>query len=624
MPRRHRQPDRIPRTREPGEADVETSGPAEPQPRRRLPRRQGPPQAARRDPRVTGVVGDRSDANTERSGDDTRRRGWFWHWNSIVTQYAPLIGLKGFGLLNSYTVWTDRREESPTRGYAFPSQQREAAFYGEDRAELITINKILVALDLIEIRKEMVLRADEKGRRWRVPHNFYRVKDQGDGFTLSADAVDRVVELADNDAAVYRYVRRIFSEKFAPIDGANVWHAILEELRPTERWQRLAAKTAKTEKRASARSKAGHASRRAQTTEEVFSLPDDGDTATPETTAAATGFDSGDMANDSRNDSAETTVAESNTGSGVDVAPANNGSSLKRPTGDGKSNRGRPTSVRPSNRTYHQESTTTTEIQDDRSTEVGALPETPPPVELPMRNRAIRQFEEANDRAATTAEQRLLAALVRDLEKRTGLDEVEAWRWIGDAVDEAVAAGSAYVAPRRVGEIVIRWSRDGRGDSRVDNPKSAQSQGFPRPVTREGGASHRLAQGVVTGGDGAGQRSGRRTVPPPPRRGDPVRVPSFEVPVCGLSNHQVWSAVVDEVERGGSMPRVDVDAWLRVSGIVGVRGEALVVGVPNVLAERRAAGRYLSTLAEAVERVTGVRFPLAVVVGDGSEAEDAG
>jgi hypothetical protein len=103
-----------------------------------------------------------------------------------------------------------------------------------------------------------------------------------------------------------------------------------------------------------------------------------------------------------------------------------------------------------------------------------------------------------------------------------------------------------------------------------------------------------------------------------------VRVPAFEVPGCGLSNHQVWSAVVDEVERGGSMPRVDIDAWLRVSGIVGVRDEALVVGVPNVLAERRAAGRYLSTLAEAVERVTGVRFPLAVVVGDGSEAEDAG
>lgn len=202
---------------------------------------------------------------------------------------------------------------------------------------------------------------------------------------------------------------------------------------------------------------------------------------------------------------------------------------------------------------------------------------------------------------------------------------MDAWRWIGDAVDEAVAAGSAFVAPRRVGEIVIRWSRDGRGDNGGDSRKSTQSQRFPKPVTRSSGVSHRLAQGFVTDGEGAGQRPPRRTVPPPPRRGDPVRVPAFAVPGCGLSSHQVWSAVVDEVERGGSMPRVDVDAWLRVSGIVGVRDDALVVGVPNVLAERRAAGRYLSTLAEAVERVTGVRFPLEVVVGDGREAEeDAG
>jgi len=114
-----------------------------------------------------------------RAGEDTRRRGWFWHWNSIITQFAPLIGLKGVGLLNSYTVWTDRRDESPHRGYAFPSQQSEAAFYGEDRAELIALNKILVALDLIEIRKEMVTRVDAQGRRWRVPHNLYRVKDHG-------------------------------------------------------------------------------------------------------------------------------------------------------------------------------------------------------------------------------------------------------------------------------------------------------------------------------------------------------------------------------------------------------------------------------------------------------------
>jgi hypothetical protein len=117
------------------------------------------------EPGKTGEEGLAPVPEPSRAGEDVRRRGWFWHWNVLVTQYAPLIGLKGVGLLNSYTVWTDRREESPHRGYAFPSQQSEADFYGEDRAELITINKILVALDLIEIRKEMVVRADPQGRR---------------------------------------------------------------------------------------------------------------------------------------------------------------------------------------------------------------------------------------------------------------------------------------------------------------------------------------------------------------------------------------------------------------------------------------------------------------------------
>ena len=195
-----------------------------------------------------------------RAGEDVRRRGWFWHWNALVTQYAPLIGLKGVGLLNSYTVWTDRREESPHRGYAFPSQQSEADFYGEDRAELITINKILVALDLIEIRKEMVVRADPQGRRWKVPHNFYRVKDHGDDFSLGPADVLRVAELAARDRAVYRYVRRVFSRashrSTATTSGDRSWRRCDNAV-----WQRLAARAAAEEDRASARTRAGHAAR---------------------------------------------------------------------------------------------------------------------------------------------------------------------------------------------------------------------------------------------------------------------------------------------------------------------------------------------------------------------------
>jgi len=585
---------------------------------RRPVKRQGLPEApGRRERQITGVVGDESSANTTRTGNDTRKRGWFWHWNSIVTQYAPLIGLKGVGLLNSYTVWTDRREESPYRGYAFPSQQTEAAFYGEDRAELMTINKILVALDLIEIRKEMVPRTDDKGRKWRVPHNFYRVKDQSDEFTLTSDAVSRVVALAERDAAVYRYIRRIFAPRFAPIDSSNVWHTILAELRSTEAWKRLAERTARTEKRASARSKAGHAARRTQTGTGDFSVLSDGDSAAPEGPPADSGNDSDKITNDSRNDTIEGSVAGANTGSSRDVDPGNTGLTPNAGSSDDQSNTGGATSVAPSNSMYNQALTTTTENQENVRTDALSVSETSPPDEMRDEDRAFRQFEEANDRKANRAERRLLRMLAADLIERADIPIEESWRWIADAIDEAVAAGSAFVAPKRIQEIVHRWSREGRGDTR----DSRQSQGRPKPVTRGGDTSHRVSQdGVTTDRDASQGRVNPRTVPAPPRRGDSVQVATFEVPESGLSNQQVWSAVVEELQRGGMVPRVDIDAWVTMSAILEVEDDVLIVGVPNVLAERRAAGRYHVAIEDAIQRVTGIRFGVRIVLGNGGEA----
>ena len=176
------------------------------------------------------------------TGQDARHRGWYWHWNTLITQYAPILGLKGVGLLNSYTVWTDRREGSPHQGYAFPAQESEARFYGEGREELITLNKVLVALDLMEIHKEMVVRQDERGRRWRVPHNFYRVKDPKEGLVLSLPAVVRVLELAQRDRNVFRQVRHIFGPQFTPIDRTSLWHSLLPELRALPLWIELEAR----------------------------------------------------------------------------------------------------------------------------------------------------------------------------------------------------------------------------------------------------------------------------------------------------------------------------------------------------------------------------------------------
>jgi hypothetical protein len=552
-----------------------------------------------------------------RAGEDVRRRGWFWHWNALVTQYAPLIGLKGVGLLNSYTVWTDRREESPHRGYAFPSQQSEADFYGEDRAELITINKILVALDLIEIRKEMVVRADPQGRRWKVPHNFYRVKDHGDDFSLGPAAVLRVAELAARDRAVYRYVRRVFSPRFAPIDGDNVWGRILPQVRLNPVWQGLAARAAAEEDRASARTRAGHAARKGVAIETgptpeplaspLFFASDSGDGAAIELSVN----DSASVASPSTDPSS---VAVSNTGSSVDVGETNRGWRRKPRSKVAPINEARQTDVAPSNTTYHQSSTTTKDAIDESENESsisgsdGADPSTKmtttrtgqsggpgtwPPDDGPGEAAALRAFESANDRAATPAERKLLRDLAARFEPVAATvhqerDDVSSsgWGWLEAAVWDAVEAGSAFVAPRRVREILLRWERDGLPQPRDPGPQR------PEPPR------HRPSR------------------PAPPDDITPPRAlaPLFTIEEVGLSNRQVWAATLAELARRGDVGRAELETWLRPAALIGRDGDTLLVGAPNAVARDRIATRLMPALREALAATIGVTVGIRVVV----------
>ncbi len=553
-----------------------------------------------------------------RAGEDVRRRGWFWHWNALVTQYAPLIGLKGVGLLNSYTVWTDRREESPHRGYAFPSQQSEADFYGEDRAELITINKILVALDLIEIRKEMVPRVDPQGRRWKVPHNFYRVKDHGDDFTLSTPDVLRVAELAARDRAVYRYVRRVFSPRFSPIDGDNVWGRILPEVRLTAVWQGLAAKTAAEENRASARTRAGHAARKGNAAATAlapetpiappFFSPGDDD-------EAATGTDGNDSGRVISDRGETPTVAFVNTGSGVDVGGSNRGLPRKRRSDVAPRNEAGATDVAPTNRTYHQPSTTTkdgTDDLEDASQSLGMIssmepgeqgttravlnggPGARPPADGPGEAAAGRAFASANDRAATPAEWKLLRELaarfqpVAETMRRERDDTPDSgWGWLEAAVWEAVEAGSAFVAPRRLREILLRWEREGFPQPR--EPRRLP----PQPPRDEPTAATRRDRGSL-----------------PPRLLPAV----FTIAEIGLSNRQVWAATLTELAGRGDVSRADLETWLRPANLIGRDGDTLIVGAPNAVARDRIAARLLPALREAIAATIGVVVGVEIVV----------
>jgi hypothetical protein len=638
-------------------------------------------------------------ADLEREGVDARRRGWFWHWNNIVTQYAPLLGLKGVGLLNSYTVWTDRRDASPHRGYAFPSQQAEADFYGEERSELITMNKILVALDLIEIRKEMIQRADERGRRWRVPHNLYRVKDRPDGMELRAEDVLRVAELARQDAAVYRYVRRIFSPRFQPIDRDNIWHAILAELAEHPTWRALQERTAALESRASARSRAGHKTRAAK------------QGAADDTGQTSAGLTDGQLRSEVFHDGEQrrspealsrTDVAATTTGLETAVAASNEASRHITPTVVAADNTARPGAVAPSNTTYHQGRTTTTTTttfaaspsgsaaidgachrlgesppEPERSAQrpgadehrngragrsgarepaagpapdevaasgesrlqrqvsrgeglygsdgsdgttraAGALAGVTPPGYRPATDLederdgvnarlhgagtgipagvgsladsyaggpvgdpsplVVSLFEAANARPSTPLERILLAELERDADPPARAVGASGADWVAAALREAVASGSAFVAPKRVREIITRWAGAGSWPG-APRPALLTPPDEPAP------ASSSLAPDLS-----------------PPIVDRHVRLPG------GRSGRAIWEAVLADLAR--VLDPATFERLLAGSSVTRYWRGTLEVEVSSPAAAEKLSAEYRPLL----ERQLNERLPRAVAV----------
>lgn len=583
-----------------------------------------------------------------RTGEDTRQRGWFWHWNELHTEYEPLLKHSGIGLITSYIVWTDRREHSPYRGYAFPSLQSQAAFSGSDRAELITINRILVALDLIEIRKEMVLRVDEAGHKWRVPHNLYRVKDRSGDPHLTAADVDRVLRLADERKDVYRHIRHILTTGFVPISKTNVWHGILADLRPTPLWQRLSAQALEEEARFSERSRAGHAARKAAQGE----VDADGGTgkvlkAVPEPVDDAEVYVPGFTSDfqetpvtvdiDQAADESLTIVAGSNPGSETSVAASNEGLSEYPASMDGLSSEGRPTSVAPSNPMYDQSRKTTStreraEISEDQAQNgpvtgisdvvTGAVTSETPglsqvgyehraPEHGPDRNAALLAFAEANDRVATTAETRLLSGIAGEVNGDQG------WAIVAAAIYEAVDSGSAFVAPKRVREIVRRWQREGFPED-VENGNGYV--GEPLVGSRDVTAIERNGRGQAaspTGDMTAIERGGRGQATSPtddvngwadepiPNTEHPTRTP-FWIDEARIGSERLWAAVIEQIARSGMARPAEVIDYLEPAVLLGrVGSRGFRIGVPHDLARQRIERKWGLDITEALGQVLG-------------------
>ena len=203
---------------------------------------------------------------TEQRGIDRRKRGWFWGPNEWVTQWAPLIGLDGIGLLATYDVWCDQKEGSETKGYAFPSQEQEAAFYGLNRDELRAMVSILKAVNLLQVetrslRRQVTIRG--KSTWTTVTKNFYAVTDRDRNLTF-ADVL-AVLEVAEHNELVFRRIAHIFKPNFAPVDGAdrpngklNPWHSLLPRLRQHPLWQHLEARAAERARAYARRAQACH------------------------------------------------------------------------------------------------------------------------------------------------------------------------------------------------------------------------------------------------------------------------------------------------------------------------------------------------------------------------------
>jgi chromosomal replication initiation ATPase DnaA len=99
--------------------------------------------------------------------------------------------------------------------------------------------------------------------------------------------------------------------------------------------------------------------------------------------------------------------------------------------------------------------------------------------------------------------------------------------------------------------------------------------------------------------------------------------PAFTVEEVGLSNRQVWAAVLAELARRGDLSRADLETWLRPAALIGRDGDTLLVGAPNAVARDRIATRLLPALRDAISATIGIRLGIEVVVeGEATRRRD--
>lgn len=226
----------------------------------------------------------------------------------------------------------------------------------------------------------------------------------------------------------------------------------------------------------------------------------------------------------------------------------------------------------------------------------------------------VATFEAANERPATRLERQLLAGLAAEFDAAARVRGASGPAWLAAAIVEAVDSGSRFVAPKRLREICRRWAREGQpsGAGRAGperrSPGAAAAGGSRRKGGRTGGAGSGRSRLPSVAAPDAAASSAASDVEgvEPAERPEP---PTFVVPQSpGLTNKQLWAAVLDELRP--TCPPGTFATWLKPTRLIGLDGDALVVGVPNSFARQWLAERFEGPVARAVGSILGGSRPI--------------
>jgi len=214
----------------------------------------------------------------------------------------------------------------------------------------------------------------------------------------------------------------------------------------------------------------------------------------------------------------------------------------------------------------------------------------------------LRAFEDANGRRATPAERQLLRGLADRFDApaaeqaRPGRET--GWEWLAAAVYEAVEAGSAYVAPRRLREILTRWEWEGLPGDDGRRPERDRPAGSGRSRSRRAPA-----------GDGA--PSPQSSSPSP----DCELAAAEDIPLPhGFGSRRTWEFTASLLS--GALDPEPLRALLRGTAIAGYQAGEITILAPDSQQAQRIAGEYRELIArklgEAMRRPVQERLLITV------------